>query len=63
MADVHARVPDELLEAARTAMSLPEDASGPVVLRASLATSAGWPAEAVAVAARARGAERDGGGM
>ena len=56
-------MPDELLEAARTAMSLPEDASGPVVLRASLATSAGWPAEAVAVAARARGAERDGGGM
>jgi len=57
MADVHARVDDSLLEAARSATGLPEDASGPRIVRASLATAAGWPAEAVALVARPRGAQ------
>jgi hypothetical protein len=51
MADVHARVDDALLEAARSATGLPGDASGPRIVRASLATAAGWPAAAVALAA------------
>jgi hypothetical protein len=54
--DIHVRADDSLLEAARAATGLPEDATGPRIVRASLATAAGWPAEAVAFAARPRGA-------
>jgi hypothetical protein len=55
MADIHARIDDALLEAARSATGLPEDASAPRIVRAGLATAAGWPAEAVAMVARPRG--------
>jgi hypothetical protein len=64
MADIHARVDDALLEAARSATGLPEDATGPRIVRASLATAANWPPEAVALVARPRGTqemEADGG--
>lgn len=52
MAEIHARVADELLEAARSATGLPEDASAARIVRASMATAANWPPEAVALAAR-----------
>jgi hypothetical protein len=55
--DIHVRADDSLLEAARSATGLPEDASGPRIVRASLAQAAGWPPEAVAFAARRRGAQ------
>jgi hypothetical protein len=55
MAYVHARVNDGLLEAARSALELPEGTSGPQIVRASLATSADWPAAAVQLVARPRG--------
>ena len=56
MADIHARVDDGLLEAARTATGLPEDASGPRIVRASLATVAEWPLEVPALAPYVLGA-------
>jgi hypothetical protein len=59
VADIHARIADELLEAARSATGLPGDASGPRIIRAGLATAAGWPAEAVALVARQRGAQQE----
>jgi hypothetical protein len=57
VADIHARVDDALLEAARSATGLPENATGPRIVRAGLATAAGWPAEAVALVARPRGTQ------
>jgi hypothetical protein len=57
--DIHVRADDGLLEAAREATGLPEDASGPRIVRASLATAAGWPAEAVEMVARQRGVQSE----
>jgi hypothetical protein len=62
VADIHARVDDALLEAARAGTGLPEDATGPRIVRASLATAANWPPEAVEMVARQRGAQQDGDG-
>jgi hypothetical protein len=58
VADIHARVDDALLEAAGEALGLPGDASGPRIVRASLATVADWPPAAVALVARVRGGDR-----
>jgi hypothetical protein len=55
--DIHVRVADELLEAARSATGLPEDASGPRIIRAGLAAAANWPPAAVALVARQRGGQ------
>jgi hypothetical protein len=59
MADIHARVPADLAEAAREAGGFDPETPLPAIVRWSMATAAGWPESAARVAAgeRRRGAQ------
>lgn len=52
MADLHVRVDDALVEAARRRAPLPEDMSRAAVVRFAMAQLAGWPRDRAQQAAR-----------